>query len=78
MGRRAGSRLAFRREDLRMRDRDAAAKLVVRVVFEPDRLAQASVERAYARLVPPWTGAGLRGPRPAPVDPGPRPAGRDE
>ena len=61
-----------------MRDRGTEDRLVVRVVFEPDRLAQASVERAYARLVPPWTGAGLRGPRPAPVDRGPRPTGRDE
>ncbi len=61
-----------------MRDRGTEAKLVVRVVFEPDRLAQASVERAYARLVPLWTGAGRREPRPAPVDRGPAPAGRDE
>jgi hypothetical protein len=78
MGHRAGSRLAFRREDLRMRDRDAAAKLVVRVVFEPDRLAQASVERAYARLVPPTAGLPPRGPRPAVPDRGPAPTGRDE
>jgi hypothetical protein len=71
-------RLAFRREDLGMRDRGPEAKLVVRVVFEPDRLAQASVERAYARLVPPWSAAVLRGPRPAPADGRPTPAGRDE
>jgi hypothetical protein len=75
---RAESRLAFRREDLRMRDRDAAAKLVVRVVFEPDRLAQASVERAYEQLVPATMGAERRGPRPALTDRGPAPAGRDE
>jgi hypothetical protein len=61
-----------------MRDRDAAAKLVVRVVFEPDRLAQASVERAYARLVPATTAPEQRGPRPALADGGPAPAGRDE
>ena len=61
-----------------MRDRGRETKLVVRVVFEPDRLAQASVERAYARLVPPWSGAVLRGPGPALVDGGPTPAGRDE
>ena len=61
-----------------MRDPGTEAKLVVRVVFEPDRLAQASVERAYGRLVPPWTGAGLKGPRPAPGDRGPTSAGRDE
>jgi hypothetical protein len=78
MGHPAGSRLAFRREDLRMRDRDAAAKLVVRVVFEPDRLAQASVERAYARLVPATTEPPPRGPRPAVPERGPAPAGRDE
>jgi hypothetical protein len=58
--------------------RDAAAKLVVRVVFEPDRLAQASVERAYARLVPATRGPEQRGPRRAPTDRGPAPAGRDE
>jgi hypothetical protein len=60
--------------------RDAAAKLVVRVVFEPDRLAQASVERAYARLVPATRGPEQRGPRRAPTDrgPAPAPAGRDE
>jgi hypothetical protein len=61
-----------------MRDRDAAAKLVVRVVFEPDRLAQASVERAYARLVPTRTAPEPRGPRPALTARGPAAAGRDE
>ena len=61
-----------------MRDRDAVAKLVVRVVFEPDRLAQASVERAYARLVPATVGPEQRGPRPARTDRGPAPTGRDE
>jgi hypothetical protein len=61
-----------------MRERGTEAKLVVRVVFEPDRLAQASVERAYARLVPPRAGLGLGGARAAPVDRGPAPAGRDE
>ena len=60
-----------------MRDRGTAAKLVVRVVFEPDRLAQASVERAYARLVPVTTGP-PRGPRPVLTDRGPAPTGRDE
>ena len=53
-----------------MRDRGAAAKLVVRVVFEPDRLAQASVERAYARLVPATVGPEQREPRPALTDRG--------
>ena len=61
-----------------MRDPGTAAKLVVRVVFEPDRLAQASVERAYARLVPVTTGPPPRGPRPVLTDRGPAPAGRDE
>jgi hypothetical protein len=61
-----------------MRERGTEAKLVVRVVFEPDRLAQASVERAYARLVPATTGPLPRGPRPALTDRGPASAGRDE
>ena len=47
-----------------MRDRGTEARLVVRVVFEPDRLAQASVERAYARLVPPSTRPVRQAPRP--------------
>ena len=50
-----------------MRDRGTAARLVVQVVFEPDRLAQASVERAYVRLVPPSMGPVRRGPPPAPA-----------
>jgi hypothetical protein len=61
-----------------MRERGTEARLVVRVVFEPDRLAQASVERAYARLVPATMGAERRGPRPALTDRGPAPAGRAE
>ena len=61
-----------------MRDRGTEDRLVVRVVFEPDRLAQASVERAYARLVPAPTGPGRRGPRPALAGRGPAPVGRDE
>ena len=35
-----------------MRHRGEAGKREVRVVFEPDRLARESLERAYARLVP--------------------------
>ena len=35
-----------------MRRGDRATKLEVRPVFEPDRLARESLERAYARLVP--------------------------
>lgn len=35
-----------------MRHTGEAVKREVRVVFEPDRLARESLERAYARLVP--------------------------
>jgi hypothetical protein len=51
-----------------MRREATEVRLTVRVVFEPDRLARTSVERAYACLVPAAT-------KSAPAAGWPRPTG---